>query len=153
MAENQRGHTLTRHVRERYVQRTNKRYSHLQSCRNAACQQCQLLKKEIRGEVIYEQDRIDAEILARLDTAEENRSYQNNTGFMQWYYEKYGFEKRFEFLIDGDLLFVVIHDAGRRVVVTCVSSKTHIAGRAVKNKPKFNRVKKKEEKLQDVAET
>jgi len=62
---------------------------------------------------------------------------------MNWYYEKYGF-KRFEFLAyKNEILFVVVEDKGRKVVVTCVSAKTHLAGRQVQ-RPKYGRKKQKE---------
>lgn len=111
------------------------------------CDLCTLLHLEIKTEVLSTRPLIDEEIYRRLGEAEEDKAYTNNTGFMAWYHEKYGYDKRFEFLVEDDLLFVVVHDQGKKVVVTCVSAKTHIAGKSLRSRPKFNKVKTKEEKL------
>jgi hypothetical protein len=87
---------------------------------------------------------LDRQIAEYLDEAVEVRSYLNNSGFMQWYYDKYGY-KRFEFLAyKNQILFVVVLDKGRKVVVTCVNAKTHLAGRQVM-RPKFGRKKRREQ--------
>jgi hypothetical protein len=147
MAANRRDYVITHHLRERFIQRTNKKYTHIGECREAHCKKCASLRAEIRGEIIYDHAKIDEEIYLRLDRADENRSYLNNTSFMEWYHEKYGFDNRFEFLIDEDLLFVVIYDEGKKIIVTCVSSKTHLAGKSHLSTKKFNKIKRKEDKV------
>lgn len=147
MATSRRDYVITQHVRERFLQRKDKKYNHLQFCREDVCPHCEALLTAIRVEISFERQKIDDEIRERVDRAEEDRACLNNSGFMAWYYEKYGFDKRFEFLIDDDLLFVVIHDEGSKVIVTCVSSKTHFAGKSHLAKSRFNRVKTKEEKM------
>lgn len=149
MATNLRDFIFTHHLRERFVQRSHKKFNHLQNCREEGCGHCQQLSKDIRHELEFNREGVDAEIARRIGESDENRSYLNNTGFMQWYFEKYGFDKRFQFLLHEDLLFVVVEDRGKKIVVTCVSLKTHLAGKAVKGKPKFNKIKKKEEKLKE----
>jgi hypothetical protein len=99
---------------------------------------------DIRSKVAKVRREIGHELSLRVDAAVESRSYLNNSGFMQWYYKKYGFDKRFEFLVSGDILFVVVVDKGKKVIVTCVSAKTHLAGKATL-RPKFNGIKKKRE--------
>jgi hypothetical protein len=141
---------ITTHLRERFLQRSNKKYLHLQNCRSAECYNCHALLIEIRREAGENRIAIDEAIRARLEQTEENKSYLNNTGFMEWYFQKYGYDKRFEFLVHDDLLFVVVHDNGKKVIVTCVSSKTHIAGRCTRAVQKFNKVKTKEEKQAEV---
>ncbi len=127
---------LTHHLRERFVQRTNKRFQHLQECRQPHCPKCETLLTEIRQIISREQTSLDQKILDSLRQAQECRCYINNTEFMTGYYERYGFDKRFEFLIDKGLLFVVVVEDGKRVVVTCVRAKTHIAGKP-SLRPKF----------------
>jgi hypothetical protein len=122
----------------------------LQQCKQEGCEKCKKLLVEIKAEVSFERKLVDKRIHDYLDQAEENRSYLNNTGFMEWYYSKYGFDKRFEFLVHDDLLFVVVWDHGKKVVVTCVAARTHIAGRSHLNKPKFNKLKTKKEKEAEV---
>lgn len=140
---------LTTHLRERYVQRSNKKYNHIQNCKTEECTQCKQLKSEIRGKVIYEKQKIDEELHKRIAEAEEDCSCLNNTSFMEWYQEKYGYDKRFKFLTDKKLLFIIVEDKSRKVVVTCVSAKTHLAGKSHISKPKFNKIKK-ESKLNDI---
>jgi hypothetical protein len=117
---------ITRHIRERYVQRTNKRFSKLQWDEGD-----QALKNEFDDLLKNKQKEIDQEILQRLENATESRSYINNSGFMEWHFEKYGYDKRFSFLVNDNILFVAIVEKGRKIVVTCVSAKTHLAGKAV----------------------
>ena len=79
-----------------------------------------------------------------LEQADESKSFINNSGFMCWYYEKYGYDKRFQFLVNDGMLFVVVIEKGRKVVVTCVEAKTHMAGKAVlaSRRKKFRKKKK-----------
>lgn len=153
MATNRRDFIFTHHLRERYVQRTQKKYTHLQQCRITDCPTCRDLDIESKLEAETNRAKLDVEIAQRIEESDENRSYLNNTGFMQWYHEKYGYDKRFQFLVHGDLLFVVVEDRGKKIVVTCVSAKTHLAGKAAKSKPKFNKVKTKEEKELELIST
>ncbi len=136
---------FTIHLRERFVQRTNKKYNHVQDCREHDCIRCQELFEEIKQRSRDERREINQQIFDRLSLAEEDRSYLNNTTFMGWYYEKYGYDKTFEFLTHEDIVFVVVHDDGRKLIVTCVSSKTHISGQSFNAKPKFNKIKKKKD--------
>lgn len=144
---NRRDYIFTTHLRERFIQRTNKKYNHLQNCREEDCETCHSMMEEIRQDLAENRRTYDAKIANRLDTAEENKSYINNTGFMSWYYEKYGYDKRFEFLVSDELLFVVVYDDGKKIVVTCVPSKTHTVGKNHLGKLKFNKIPRKEDKI------
>ena len=110
----------------------------MQDCHDESCERCKELKTEIITELNRCRRPVDAELARRLDEADENRSYLNNSGFMEWYWNKYGFDKGFEFLVHDDLVFVVVVDNGVKTVVTCVSAKTHLAGKA-SARPKFSR--------------
>jgi len=147
MAGKRREYIFTHHLRERFVQRSNKKYLHIQHCREKDCPMCDDMMAEIKKQ-LEERRPIDIELARRIGSAIENRSYLNNTGFMSWYYDKYGFDKKFEFLVHEDLLFVVIVDKGKKVVVTCVKSRSHLAGRGA-HKIKYNGVKTKEEKQEE----
>lgn len=131
-------YVLTNHLQERFLQRTNKKYEHVQYCRNKYCKQCEILLNEIAEITNDQREEITNEIYNRLDLAQDERSFLNNSNFMNWYYNKYGYDKGFEFLIHEDLLFIVIVERGRKIVVTCVLSKTHIAGKIHLSKKKFN---------------
>ena len=121
---------LTTHLRERFIQRSNpKKYLHLKYCTISNCEICLKLNNDCKSEINKDRWKIDAEIYRRIEESTIDKSYTNNSEFMSKFYEKYGFDKRFEFLLHEDLLFVAVLDQGRHVIVTCLPSKTHIAGR------------------------
>lgn len=130
---------LTTHVRERYLQRTSKRYVHLENCCDESCSRCEQLKAELR--MLAKQSEIEDEIKTSIDSAKDEKSFLNNQKFMSWYFEKYGYDKRFKFLVDPkvDLLYVVVVEKGREVVVTCVKARNHWIGRAVCQRHKFKK--------------
>lgn len=142
MVANKREYIFTHHLRERYFQRTNHKYNHLQECKEPDCPTCAELLKEIRQQVQEQRHELDIAISNHIGEATECKWCLNNTGFMQWYYEKYGYDRRFEFLAHDGLLFVVVLDKGKKVIVTCVNAKTHLAGKQ-SLRPKFNEVKKR----------
>ena len=124
------GYVFTHHLRERFVQRTRKKYEHLQQCREEKCRICDSLIKQSKIEVSESIELIDAEMNKRISLSDENRSYLNNSEFMSAHYEKYGYDKRFKFLVHKDILFVVVEENdGSKIVVTCLMAATHIAGR------------------------
>jgi hypothetical protein len=143
MLKSRRSYIITHHARERFVQRSNKQFHHLQYCNKSHCEKCDSLKKKIDFEIAFDCKRIDEEIYQRLDAAEEDRSCINNTNFMQWYYEKYGYDRRFEFFVDKDVLFVVIMDEDKKIIVTCLISQMHFIGKGHLSKSRFNKIHKK----------
>lgn len=130
-------------MRERFLQRSNKKFDHLDFCRKSFCEFCDNLVKKIHYELLYNSDQVNEAIYTKLDNAEEDRSYINNTSFMNWYYEKYGYDRRFELIVNEDIVFVVIFDQDKKIVVTCVRSNTYFAGRKHSGKPRFNKLSKK----------
>ena len=138
-----RHYVLTNHVRERFIQRDNKKFDHLNHCYKKFCATCDELIKKIHNEIIYNVCSLDEKIYARLDLSEEDRSHINNTNFMNWYYEKYGYERKFELLIHENIAFIVIFDKDKKIVVTCIKSKTYFAGKQHLKRPKFNKISKK----------
>ena len=138
---------FTHHLRERFVQRTNSQYDHLKVCREKDCEVCQELQSDIELKVAENSKEINTQIAKHLDKSEENRSYLNNSGFMAWYYDKYGYDTQFQFLIHNNILFVVLIKKERKVVVTCLDARTHLAGKVATRK-KYNKIPTKEEKNQ-----
>lgn len=117
-------------MRERFVERTDKKFNHLKKCSASNCDLCYTLINKIQFEINLNSNKIDKEIYRRLNLAEESRSCINNTNYMNWYQEKYGYDKGFEFLVHEDIVFVIVIDNGKKVIVTCVKSQSHIAGRS-----------------------
>jgi len=140
--ENKHEFIFTRHMRERFLERSNKKYNRLSRCRcrfdASRCEECEMLNLKIREELKRSGSAVDREIVRRLGQAEENRSYTCNSEFMARYYEKYGYDKNFQFLVDGDIVFVVVFEDRGKVIVTCLHSRYHIAGRLV-SRPKFKK--------------
>lgn len=137
---------FTNHLRQRFVQRTTNEYKHLKECREKECETCKELEQDIRLKVAENEREINSQIRKRISRADENRSYLNNTGFMSWYYEKYGYDTQFQFLVHKDILFVVLIKRGRKVVVTCLEAKTHLVGKATAARKKYNKIPTKEKK-------
>ena len=135
---------LTHHLRQRFVQRTNKKYDHVQRCKNKQCLMCDSLLREIRIYANQHRRELDVTIREYLGQAVECRWCLNNSEFMSWYYDKYGYDKKFRFLVHNGILFVGVVDDGKCVLVTCVVAKTHIAGKQ-SLRPKFNKIKKKDD--------
>ena len=153
MSNERQDYVVTNHLRERYVQRTNKKYDHMQECREEGCELCSRLKIDIKYECDGRWDELNEEILDRMIGAEEDKWYTNNTGFMEWYYMKYGYDKRFHFLHDKDILFVVIEDRGKQIGVTCMPAKQHLTTRNLASKPNFGKIKKRKQAEAAKAET
>ena len=130
---------FTHHLRERYLERTRKKFKHLHTCQEEGCQHCRDLVMEIR-ETLRNRRALDQEIAERLNRAIVCRACLNDSQFMSWYYDKYGTDMKFEFLADDDICFVAIHDEGKKVIVTCVWTKSHKATRQVL-RPKFRKKK------------
>lgn len=130
MNNKRKNYIITNHMRERFVERTNKKFNHLKKCSTSNCDICYTLIQKIQFEMNFHLSKIDEEIYRRLQLAEENRSYINNTNYMSWYQEKYGYDKGFEFLVHEDIVFVVVVEGSEKVIVTCVNSQSHIAGRS-----------------------
>jgi len=133
---------FTRHMRERFLERTDKKYIRLSRCscrwQEEPCEECKNLRIKLKEELRANGSGIDREIKRRLELTEENRSYINNTEFMARYYEKYGYDKNFQFLVHDDILFVVVFEERGKVIVTCLHSRYHVAGRLIA-RPKFRK--------------
>lgn len=130
---------ITRHARERYLERSDKRYARLAEIRDS--EEGKLLYSQLIEEVEFRRDEIEREMLERLRNSIEDRSCLNNSMFMGRYYDKFGYDHRFQFLVDKrvGLVYVIVFQDSQRKVVTCIDAKTHIAGRNVLNKPKFRK--------------
>lgn len=132
--KNRKDYVLTHHLRERFVQRSNKKFEHIQFCKIENCETCKNLKIEINHIISSKCHDLDDMIYDNLEQSKENRCYINNSIFMENYYNKYGYDQKFEFLVFGKILFVVVWEKKRKIVVTCVSAKYHIAGKSHFNK-------------------
>lgn len=117
---------ITQHVKEQFLRRFSKKevYKHLQDCRIDSCKQCKLLVKQLRREANTKE--VHEEVKSILDKAKENKSYLNNSNFMDMIYEKYGYDKRYRFLLNGNVVFVIVVRNNQEFVVTCLIGKYSI---------------------------
>lgn len=90
---------FTDHLRERYVERFRDKNANLK--------------------VYKERSIINHEIKVLVNSAEEVKRYLTDTNLMGYLYRRYGFDRRFSILENDNILFVVIHERGRHVIVTC----------------------------------
>lgn len=128
---------ITRHARERFVERSNKKYAQLHSIVDS--EEGKLLREQLIEEVKKNREEIKQEMTERLHNAKEDKSCLNNSVFMSRYYEKFGYDHRFQFLVDGEFVYVIVFQDSQRKVVTCIDAKTHIAGINVLSRPKFRK--------------
>jgi|SRR5262252_7233340 len=130
---------LTNHLRERYVERfeNKKHYDHLRLCRKQSCPTCVDLAFDLHEEAKVGRHRLDCILAARLFKAHEERSYTNNSVFMERIYNRYGYE-RFAFLVHDDVLFVVLLKEGKKIVPTCIPASQSVVGGIV-NRPKYRK--------------
>lgn len=132
---------FTYHMRERYLQRTRKKFKKLEDTHF-------LRKNPEKHRELYNQlitilrtkcREIDQEIFNKLENSSEVRTYLNNSNFMSKLNEKYGFDKKFKFMADKDVVFIVITEPDKGdIVVTCIESQNHIAGR-IARRPKYSK--------------
>ena len=104
---------LTDHSRDRYAERFHKK-GHLE-------------RNQLRDYVIRNVVEIDKEIRERVGRASEECSYLNDSNFLCYLYDKYGVDKHFKFMADGDALFVLADKGNQNwIVITCMDAKTHV---------------------------
>ena len=139
---------ITNHARERFVERSNKKFKIAKKLFRHNPSKYQEIKQKIQQEIQQNSLQINKEIIERLKKSKNEKSYKNCTGFMDWYYTKYGYKEP-NFLVDEDILFIIIQERRINLVVTCLDSKTHLAGKAAQ-RTKFNKVKKKSEKIEEL---
>jgi hypothetical protein len=139
---------VTNHARERFVERSNKKFKDYKKLFHKNSVKYKQIEKKIHQEIKQNLYKINEEIRKRLKRSKNEKSYKNCTGFMDWYYTKYGYVEP-DFLVDEDILFIVISERGKKLIVTCLDAKTHFAGKAAQRK-KFSNVKKKKDKIEEL---
>ena len=129
---------ITNHLRERFVERfteNRKLYSHLRNC--SGCPKCVSLTFKLQKEVREKGRFLDKVICAKLHDAKEVRIHHNNAEYMEFMVKKYG-DRKFQFLVNEDILFVVVIAEKGKVVVTCENAKKSVLGDFVR-RPKFKK--------------
>jgi hypothetical protein len=135
--------TITRHVVERYYSKfikTNK-YDHIYDCRFCNCKVCDNLKKQLFEEVYDQFDMLKESVSELILDSEIEKSIYNNTNYMNYLYEKYGFDNIYEFYLNKNgIVFVCKLENGKKVFMTCYStngSKFSIRKKYKKDESKF----------------
>jgi hypothetical protein len=112
---------ITRHARERYLQRFSNlsKYKHIDSCpQRDTCKHCHSLRIALKQLADDQRFEVDKEIERRINQAKEERSYINNTELMLRLWEEYGYDSRFRFLRDQDAVFVIGQNGPIQTVIT-----------------------------------
>lgn len=78
---------------------------------------------------------------AVLDDTTENKSIKNDTAFMVYLHETYGYDKEFHFFINDDVLFIGVSDEVGKVITTTMSCVDSNINR-IKNLRENNRFRK-----------
>jgi hypothetical protein len=123
---------ITHHARERFVERFSResyRFAHL-SRRCNGCDKCRDLTFLLHEVVESRKALWDSIICAKLHDSEDVKCFYNNSIFMEYMYNKYGFH-RFLFLVESNILFVVReagNSEGEKVVITCMNANNPING-------------------------
>lgn len=102
----QQSFTLTRHAMDRIKERFPEAMTDIMFEQSAA----------IRNRKLYE---------FLWNSTLENRVI-NDTMFMQYAYEKYGFDKQFKFFANGDMLFIGVIATDGNYIVTVVNRSTYV---------------------------
>ena len=123
---------FTDHARQRFLERSSKQFSHLQTCRDNNCDVCREMAYDLHELVTQRRREIDGPMREAIDKATEDRSFINNTEYMSRYYERYGYDERFRFLRGDNVIFVIVSKEEYDLVITCVPTKGHIVGRSHK---------------------
>ena len=115
---------FTRHAIERFVQRSNKCFKHLDECRKQECESCNRLKREIQEYITQDEQQINRLIVYHITHGKKDRSYLNNTNFMDFYYEKYGYNFKCDFIVSQYLVFIIVKTRTPKLV-TVLNRKLH----------------------------
>ena len=133
---------ITYHARQRFVERFSEeshKFVHLSRCKG--CFDCHDLVYQLRDLVNRHKTHWENLMYDRLQAADDVRIYLNDTNFMEYMYNKYGYG-RYRFLVNGDILFVVAEDS-EQTVLTCMNVNNPVNGsRCIANfvkRPKFGK--------------
>ena len=59
-----------------------------------------------------------------IDEGYVSKSFLNNTKFMEYLYKTYGYEHTYDFVLNGDIVFVIKKKEGEHIAVTCLNKKS-----------------------------
>lgn len=104
MTKEQDRFALTKHAQDRIRERFPDAVEELKKCQNLREEE-QMMKQFLRN-------------------ADPVNSLINDTVFMQYLYEEYGYDTRYRFFANKDMLFIGVEDS-HRVIVTVVNRNTY----------------------------
>lgn len=134
---------ITKHARERFVERKYKKFSHLSVCKNnkkKSCPTCVNLTFDLINYAESNKFYIDSEITELFNSSKRIKSIINNSNLLEYYYEKYGYDCNFEYYLNNNILFVSLQEDEKKVIITCIIDKNHAI---VKLTSRNNNFKKK----------
>ena len=120
---------ITHHARQRFVERFSREsvdFVHLSICR-ASCELCRDLTFKLDDLVNQNKKNWDRIITAKIYDAEDIRIFNNNSKFMEYMHNHYGYH-RYLFLVEYPILFVVREAEEANIVLTCMNVNKPING-------------------------
>jgi len=77
-----------------------------------------------------------------INNGSVSKSFLNDSKFMEYLYKTYGYEHTYDFVVNGDIVFVIKKNDGKNIAVTCLDRKrTEFISQATKFKKKKKEVK------------
>ena len=77
-----------------------------------------------------------------INNGHVSRSYLNDSKFMDYLWKTYGYDHAYDFVVSGDIVFVIKKNDGKNIAVTCLEKKrTEFISQATKFKKKKKEVK------------
>lgn len=113
---------ITNHARERFVERFSgkrKEFMHLSNCSEDNCEKCKDLIYSLERLSTKDRYNLDKTIIELLNSSQETKIFYNDFNFMSRMYERHGY-KKFKFLYNEEIIFPIIEDRGKKIVLTCM---------------------------------
>ena len=134
---------LTKHMLRRYVERFSgeKKYKHLDKCKEKDCSRCQELMLDIDECLYFKGREIRKEIFELIDTSVELKAYINFPHFLERIYEKYGYSGKYRVLHNKKkgILFIMRVSGSSYKSITCHDDRGYSLLSQLVRKPKFGR--------------
>ena len=134
---------LTKHMLQRYVERFSgeKKYKHLDKCKEKDCSRCQELMLDIDECLYFKGREIRKEIFELIDTSVELKAYINFPHFLERIYEKYGYSGKYRVLHNKKkgILFIMRVSGSSYKSITCHDDRGYSLLSQLVRKPKFGR--------------
>ncbi len=134
---------LTKHMLQRYIERFSgeKKYKHLDKCKEKDCSRCKELMLDIDEHLYFKGRDVRKEIFKLIDASFELKAYINFPNFMERIYEKYGYNGKYRVLHHKKkgILFIMHLSGSSYKSITCHDDRGYSLLSKLARKPKFGK--------------